>query len=229
MAWKNKRRRPAKKEVVKKPKTETQAAIAQRVKDSKEKFLTLFLEADGNISLAVAEAGISRDTHYEWMKTDPEYAAKIKVYQTALEDREKQMFLLTLSQNADLNITKAAKMLDIDRGKHYEWLKDEKYAQQFKEVQNQIGTTLEAEAFRRAVTGTLKPVFYQGDIVGHIREYSDALLIRLMEAHMDQYKSGKDININNNMNISLSESMAAARERWQNATKQESSSRIGTD
>lgn len=41
---------------------------------------------------------------------------------------------------------------------------------------------LEQEAKRRAVDGTDKPVYQQGMVVGHIREYSDTLLIFLLKA-----------------------------------------------
>jgi hypothetical protein len=40
---------------------------------------------------------------------------------------------------------------------------------------------LEQEARRRAVDGTLKPVYYQGAKVGTVREYSDTLLIFLLK------------------------------------------------
>jgi hypothetical protein len=42
---------------------------------------------------------------------------------------------------------------------------------------------LEEEARRRAVEGTKKPIFYRGQVVGQIREYSDVLLIFLLKAH----------------------------------------------
>ena len=42
---------------------------------------------------------------------------------------------------------------------------------------------MEAEARRRAVEGTLRPVFQGGKTVGKIREYSDTLLIFLLKAH----------------------------------------------
>ena len=40
---------------------------------------------------------------------------------------------------------------------------------------------LEAEARRRAVQGVRQPVFHQGKVVGHIRKYSDLLLIFLLK------------------------------------------------
>lgn len=39
-----------------------------------------------------------------------------------------------------------------------------------------------AEAVRRAVEGTCKPVFHQGFVVGGIQEYSDTLLLNLLAA-----------------------------------------------
>lgn len=40
---------------------------------------------------------------------------------------------------------------------------------------------LEEEARRRAFEGTLKPVFYKGDEVGYVREFSDTLTIFLLK------------------------------------------------
>ena len=42
---------------------------------------------------------------------------------------------------------------------------------------------LEAEARRRASIGVDEPVFYKGKVVGHIRKYSDNLLMFLLKAH----------------------------------------------
>ena len=61
---------------------------------------------------------------------------------------------------------------------------------------------LEAEARRRAAIGVDEPVFYKGQVVGHIRKYSDNLLMFLLKAHwpekfrenvsIDQRVSGRD-------------------------------------
>jgi hypothetical protein len=46
-----------------------------------------------------------------------------------------------------------------------------------------IGTeALAAEAARRGYHGVLKPVFHKGKVCGHIREYSDSLLMFLLRA-----------------------------------------------
>lgn len=46
--------------------------------------------------------------------------------------------------------------------------------------------SLEHEAYRRAVNGTLRPVYYKGNEVGSVREYSDRLLELLLRANDPQ-------------------------------------------
>lgn len=41
---------------------------------------------------------------------------------------------------------------------------------------------MEDEAFRRAVNGTEKPVYQGKELVGHVREYSDTLMIFMLKA-----------------------------------------------
>lgn len=87
-------------------------------------------------------------------------------------------------------ITHAAKATGIDRQTHYNWLEsDPEYAERFKEADEQATDNLEREARRRAVAGVEEPVFYQGDIVGHIRKMSDTLLIFLLKgAKPEKYR-----------------------------------------
>lgn len=48
---------------------------------------------------------------------------------------------------------------------------------------------LEQEAWRRAVTGTLKPVYQGGEQVGTVREYSNTLMIFLLKgANPEKYR-----------------------------------------
>jgi hypothetical protein len=61
--------------------------------------------------------------------------------------------------------------------------KDPEFAALWEEALEIATARMEAEARRRAVRGTLKPVFYEGSVCGHIREYSDTLMIFLLKAH----------------------------------------------
>jgi hypothetical protein len=60
--------------------------------------------------------------------------------------------------------------------------RDEEFAQRWKDAIADDADKLEEEAFRRAVEGIDRSVFYQGRIVGYVKEYSDYLLIRLLQA-----------------------------------------------
>jgi hypothetical protein len=47
---------------------------------------------------------------------------------------------------------------------------------------------MEAEARRRAVDGWDEPVFYEGKVCGHIRKYSDTLIMFLMKAYRPAFR-----------------------------------------
>ena len=61
--------------------------------------------------------------------------------------------------------------------------RDEEFKQEWDEIIEAATDEIEREAVRRAVEGTLKPVFQHGRKVGEIREYSDRLLELLLKAH----------------------------------------------
>lgn len=105
---------------------------------------------------------------------------------------------------ATASITRAAELVKIDRGAHYEWLNEKQYAADFKAAQIQAAQALEDEAVRRAHEGTLEPVIYQGrqmyePVIGddgkpieredgtyvtrpsYVRKFSDALLTFLLK------------------------------------------------
>lgn len=83
------------------------------------------------------------------------------------------------------HIGKAAKAAGITRGAHYRRRKtDPAYKAAFDAAEEEATGLLVDEAIRRAVHGTRKPVYYQGRRVGYVLEYSDGLLIRLLEARL---------------------------------------------
>jgi len=101
------------------------------------------------------------------------------------------------------NIKAAAGMAGIDRDCHYDWLAgDEAYQAKWDRLQAKIGDDLEQEAIRRAFKGVPRKRFYQGEPIidpatgaQYIEnEYSDRLLIRLLEARKaDQYRRNIDL------------------------------------
>jgi hypothetical protein len=86
-------------------------------------------------------------------------------------------------------------MVGIDRTTHYKWLKaDEVYTAAFKEARDMGGDVLEDEAVRRAHDGVDEPVFYQGEVCGVVRKYSDSVLMFLLKgAKPDKYKDRAEV------------------------------------
>lgn len=80
----------------------------------------------------------------------------------------------------------AAKAAGIDRRTHYRWLEDPAYAESFEDARQEAGEALEDEARRRAIQGVEEPVFYQGEVVGFRRRYSDTMLIFLMKGNLPE-------------------------------------------
>ncbi len=100
------------------------------------------------------------------------------------------------------NVTKAAELAKCARSMHYVWLEDPDYEKLFEAARLEARDHLEEDARRRACEGTLKPVFYQGKQCGVIREYSDMLLIALLNAAWpEKYKYRADIRHSGELNI----------------------------
>lgn len=87
------------------------------------------------------------------------------------------------------NVSAAAELAGIDRTTAYKArdksldTQAQTFAQEWNAALDVATDALELEARRRALTGVDEPVYYQGDVVGHIKKYSDTLLIFMLKAH----------------------------------------------
>lgn len=80
-------------------------------------------------------------------------------------------------------VSKAASAASICRKTAYNWREsDKEFAEAWDDAIEAGTQEMEAEAIRRAVKGTKKPVFHQGQVCGHVNEYSDTLLIFMLKA-----------------------------------------------
>ena len=107
---------------------------------------------------------------------------------------KRKRFLEALEYNG--NVTEAVKAARIDSRKTvYNWR--EKYpdfAEDWESAYQSAVDRLEQEAWRRATEGTEKPVYQNGQLVGHIQQYSDTLLIFLMKGHNpERYKDRQTV------------------------------------
>jgi hypothetical protein len=95
--------------------------------------------------------------------------------------RKKENFLKAL-ENGE-TVTSAAAALKINRPDLYRWRCDDAaFDEAWVSAWSFGADMLEEEAIRRAVEGVEKPVFRGGEIVGHVRDYSDSMLMFLLKA-----------------------------------------------
>jgi len=101
---------------------------------------------------------------------------------TRLTPHTREKFLEKLKETA--NVSLAAELVGVNRIRAYQIKKEDKEFAEAWEEAIEIGIdNLEYEARRRAMHGTSKPVFYKGEVCGHIQEYSDKLMEVLLAAH----------------------------------------------
>ena len=102
------------------------------------------------------------------------------------------------------NVTAAAAVAKCDRCRVYRWKQDPQFAMDMAAAAEEAAEHLEAEARRRAVEGTEKPVFHKGVKCGTIREYSDLLLIFLLKgAKPEKYRENHSVDLSGQVNSNV--------------------------
>lgn len=125
---------------------------------------------------------------------------------------EKNKWLNEFIQRGSISAT--CKVRKISRQTFYDWIKqDPEFKRIFEEeARPMITTLLEDEAYRRAMHGVPKGIYYKGKKIATEKEYSDGLLNTLLRANCpERYKNVVDTTVNGNMNIneiSLPEKLA---------------------
>jgi hypothetical protein len=95
--------------------------------------------------------------------------------------KRKAAFIEALAELGRVDL--ACKRSGLPRSTLYKQRKvDAKFAKAVDAAVDESVILLEDEAHRRAVKGTKKPVYYLGQKIGEIAEYSDTLLIFLLKA-----------------------------------------------
>lgn len=114
--------------------------------------------------------------------------------QTEQTAKKMEKFLLALAETG--NISKACKKSGLSRPTAYEHRKtNEAFAAAWAQATEIYLEVLEAEADRRAVQGTLKPIYQRGIKVGTVREFSDTLLIfRLKALAPEKYRERAQVD-----------------------------------
>jgi hypothetical protein len=126
------------------------------------------------------------------VKVKAKSSMKVKAKSSMKEGRQKA-FLAAFTELG--NITDAAKKAKVLRQSHYEWMQDEEYARKFENAMEVAMDGLEGHAYRRASIGIQSDVFQGGVKVGVKREYSDTLLMFLLNGrrpHVFRPRKGDD-------------------------------------
>lgn len=92
------------------------------------------------------------------------------------------------------NVAQACKAAEVGRTTVYRRRQqDEEFALAWADVEEETTDEMEREAFRRGVEGVDEPVFYKGERIGWIRNYSDTLLIFMLKARKpEKYRERVD-------------------------------------
>lgn len=92
-------------------------------------------------------------------------------------------------------IGRACELVGTSRTQYYRWLEsDPDFVHGCKLATAAFGEKLENEALRRAHDGWDEPVFFRGEMQGHVHKYSDTLLIFLMKGNMpDKYHDRHEV------------------------------------
>lgn len=110
--------------------------------------------------------------------------------------------------------TTAAKKLGVHRATVLRHLKEDlQFKQDAEDAMESFREGLQAEARRRAVDGTLKPMYFQGiritekdedgkEVPAAVREYDTPLLILLLKRHCPEFKD-KLVTENRNVNVDM--------------------------
>ena len=103
--------------------------------------------------------------------------------------KKRSKFIESLRETGG-NVTLSCELSDISKRAVYDWRAvDSNFAAAWDEAVEAGTEDLESEARRRALIGVEEPVYYQGDICGTVRKYSDTLLIFLLKGRRpDKYR-----------------------------------------
>lgn len=114
---------------------------------------------------------------------------------TSKREKKAPKFLKELRENGGF-VGKACEAVGISKPSVYAWREsDPEFAVEWDRAIDLATEDLEKEARRRAYQGVDEPVFYQGEICGHVRKFSDTLLMFTIKARKPEYRDKLQIDV----------------------------------
>ena len=112
------------------------------------------------------------------------------LYTASKKKAAKTVFLNGLA--AGKSVHNAADEAGVNFRNFYRWRdEDSEFEDGWKQATSKKLDDLEVEALRRAVKGVEKPVYRGGEIVGHVTDYSDSMLMFLLKAQYPEKYDAK--------------------------------------
>lgn len=130
------------------------------------------------------------------MKTEP------------LSDQRKELFLSELSKHGIVSRAAEAASPHLANPSsataffYAQRKKDPQFAAAWEAAKQDALSRIEHEIYRRGQVGYQKPVYQKGELVGHITEFSDALLTMRAKALMPKYQD-RSHTTNQNLNVNV--------------------------
>lgn len=120
---------------------------------------------------------------------------------------KRNKFLKTLERTGNKN--SAAAHAGVSRATVYALMsRNESFRAKVEMAHDKHTASLEEEVMRRAVDGVDEDIYFKGKVVGSKKNFSDALLQKVLEA-ADPERYGKRSNVNIEQNINVSDSAKA--------------------
>lgn len=140
---------------------------------------------------------------------------------TGVNDPQKELFLELYPQL--VTVTATCEEMGVNRSLFYWWMNhDPDFVAQFEKAKvkatENMRRNLQDELYRRSVEGIDKPVYYKGERVDTVKQYSDLLLIvglkgEFPEKYKDNYQGGTLIQDNRQFNILLASGNESAKQQ----------------
>jgi hypothetical protein len=110
--------------------------------------------------------------------------------------KKRDRFLSELAAHEG-DVSAACSAIGVGRRSIYDWREnDEDFAAAWDDVVEASTEKLEREAYRRAHDGVEEPVFYQGEICGHVMKKSDTLLMFILKGRKpEKYRDNSKVEL----------------------------------
>jgi hypothetical protein len=114
---------------------------------------------------------------------------------THLSNRKRAIFIEALSSG--MSVTASARAAGISRRYAYQIADgDPEFKAAWDSAIEEATDLLEDAIRRRAIEGETEPVWYRGEIVGHVQKTSDILKMFLMKARRSEYRDSARVEVN---------------------------------